>query len=222
MNKAEKQRCPEELLSALDGIRETLAAIPDEFPGNEKSFDQLNAYLSAHGRLLEVLEVAGASADAKRLRSDLCERMSGSMARPARKIPRGERRALVASVLYQNNYRLPLFDGKGDRMLAAMLAADLFIDTNDEVAHDDDAKTWIATFIWNYGKLVSSTDLTDEDARERAHNKVRKSIARFKKHIDDEPLYRFNPDSLQFEKVSFVEAAHGLARGPGRPKSSGS
>lgn len=218
---AENQGSLQELLSAFEGLRNALAAVPDDFPGNERSFEQINAYLTAFSRFLSALERAGVSAYAMSLRTDMCERMTRSMARPAREISRGERRALVASVLYQNNYRLPLFEGKGDRMVAAMLAADLFIDTSDEVASDHDAENWMATFVRNYSQLVNSADFNDEDDRERAHNKVRKSIARFKKHSEDEPPYRFNSDSLQFERVSPVEASHGLARKPGRPKSSG-
>ena len=67
----------------------------------------------------------------------------------------------------------------------------------------------------------SEIDLSDEDTREKVHDRVRKSIARFKKHIAADPMYRFNADRLQFEKVSFAEAAHGLGQKPGRPRTRG-
>lgn len=213
---------PVELLKATETLAEEWAALPNTPPSNSSAaFERLNAYLRTYAAWLAAIEDAGHADVANWLRASLCASMSGSMNREQRDISMGERRALVASALYRNNYRLPLLAGKGDRMVAAMLAADLFIDTGLEVGPDADEEAWKSAFIRNYDRLAKSIDMNDEDAREKVHDRVRKSIARFKKHITAKPMYRFNADRLQFEKVSFAEAAHGLGQKPGRPKTRG-
>lgn len=213
---------PVELLRATETLAVEWAALPNTPPSNSSAaFERLNAFLRTYAAWLTAMENAGHADIADDLRASLCASMSGAMNREQRDISRGEQRALVASALYHKNYRLPLLAGKGDRMVAAMLAADLFIDTGLEVGPDADEDAWKSAFIRNYDRLAKSIDLSDEDTREKVHNRVRKSIARFKKHITAEPMYRFNADRLQFEKVSFTETAHGLGQKPGRPKTQG-
>jgi len=195
------------LLRATHALREEWASVELDYPSTHgRAFARLNAFLRAYSTWLKALENAGHDAAAAEFRQSICDAMSK---RVPRKISKGERRALVASVLYREGYRLPIAGEKDSRMQAAMAAADVFINTSSEVGGDATADEWQAAFLRNYAAL--------RDAQADDYERVRKDIARFKRSMRGQELYRFNPESLQFERVARAEAIHGLKTKPGRP-----
>jgi hypothetical protein len=211
----------DQLLEATKGLGVALAAVQADYPSEDRqAFTRLNAYLRAYSAWLKALEDLGHVEAAAQFRASICTSMTGSMSRVPRSVSIGERRALVAAQLYRAGYRLPFSDKKKQPMIAAMLATDLFIDTADEAGEYATPDEWQAAFLKNYDRFVASFDMSEEDVREKVHNKVRKDIARFKKRVAAAPLYQFDAQKLQFVEVSFAESAHGLKRDPGRPRES--
>lgn len=95
-------------------------------------------------------------------------------------------------------------------MQRAMMAANLFIETTDEVGRECASDEWEAAFRRRYASMA----LSGRDDLEA----VKRSITRFKASLKNKPMVKFDPVAFAFKLVPFDEAAHGLKVKPGRPR----
>ena len=201
----------EEMIAAWLDLQEILDRLPDEPPAsNRAAVRKMNEGLAAHRRFWNALRVAGFSIVADALEDHLRGELERSMRRSPDQIPIGERRALVAAALHKAGYHLPNAGPKDLPMQRAMMAANLFIETTDEVGRECTPDEWQAAF----GRRYASMALSGRDDLEA----VKRSITRFKAGLKNKPMIKFDPVAFAFKLVSFDEAAHGLKAKPGRPR----
>ncbi len=201
----------EELIAAWLDLQEILDRWPDQPPtSNRAAVTRMNECLAAHRRFWDALRAASFGIVADELEDRLRGKLERSMRRPPDQIPIGERRALVAAALHKAGFHLPNAAPKDLPMQRAMMAANLFIETSDEVGRECAPDEWEAAFRRRYASMA----LSGRDDLEA----VKRSITRFKASLKNKPMIKFDPVAFAFKLVPFDEAAHGLKTKPGRPR----
>lgn len=201
----------DEMIAAWLDLQEILDRLPDEPPAsNCAAVRRMNEGLTAHRRFWVALRAAGLGIVADALEDHLRGELERSMRRSPDQIPIGERRAIVAAALHKAGFHLPNAGPKDLPMQRAMLAANLFIETTEEVGRDGTPEEWEAAFRRRYAAMA----LSGRDDFEA----VKRSITRFKASVENKPMVKFDPVAFAFKLVPFDEAAHGLKREPGRPR----
>lgn len=201
----------EDMIAAWLNLQDILDRWPDQPPAsNRAAVRRMNEGLAAYRRFWDALRAAGFGIVADALEEHLRGELERSMRRSPDQIPIGERRALVAAALHKAGFHLPNAGPKDLPMQRAMMAANIFIETTDEVGRECSPSEWESAFRRRYAAIA----LSGRDDLEA----VKRSITRFKVSLKNRPMVKFDPVAFAFKLVSFDEAAHGLKAKPGRPR----
>lgn len=201
----------EDMIAAWLNLQDILDRWPDQPPAsNRAAVRRMNEGLAAYRRFWDALRAAGFGIVADALEEHLRGELERSMRRSPDQIPIGERRALVAAALHKAGFHLPNAGPKDLPMQRAMMAANIFIETTDEVGRECSPSEWESAFRRRYAAMA----LSGRDDLEA----VKRSITRFKVSLKNRPMVKFDPVAFAFKLVSFDEAAHGLKAKPGRPR----
>lgn len=178
-------RANEEMIAAWLDLQEILDRLPDEPPAsNRAAVRKMNKCLAAHRRFWNALRAAGFGIVADALEDHLRGELERSMRRSPDHIPIGERRAIVAAALHKAGFHLPNAGSKDLPMQRAMMAANLFIETTDEVGRECAPEEWETAFRRRYATMA----LSGRDDFEA----VKRSITRFKASVENKPMIKFD------------------------------